>query len=52
MSEFIAMGGYAAFVWGSYAAGVAVFAWNLWAARAQAREFRRRAQAGSGDLSE
>ena len=29
MSEFFEMGGYAVYVWGSYGAGLAVFAWNL-----------------------
>jgi heme exporter protein CcmD len=28
-AEFWSMGGYAFFVWGSYAAGLAVFAWNV-----------------------
>ncbi len=29
MSEFLHMGGYAAYVWGSFGVAVAVFAWNL-----------------------
>ena len=33
MSEFLAMGGYAFFVWGSYGAAVLVFAWNVIAPR-------------------
>lgn len=49
MSEFLAMGGYATFVWGSYAAALAVFAWNLWAPAAQARELQRRARASADE---
>lgn len=44
MNEFLQMGGYGFFVWGSYAAGLAVFAWNLWAPHSQGRELRRRAE--------
>jgi heme exporter protein D len=29
VNEFLSMGGYAFYVWGSYLAGAAVFAWNL-----------------------
>jgi len=29
MSDFLSMGGYAAYVWGSYGAMALVFAWNL-----------------------
>jgi len=35
MSEFFEMGGYALYVWGSYGAALAVFAWNLLAPRAE-----------------
>lgn len=38
MSEFLAMGGYAPFVWGSFAAAAVVYAWNWWAPRALRRE--------------
>ena len=33
MNDFWNMGGYAIYVWGSYAAALAVFAWNLLAPR-------------------
>ena len=29
MSEFVNMGGYAVFVWGSFGTAIAVFIWNL-----------------------
>ncbi len=29
MSEFLHMGGYAAYVWGSFGVAAAVFVWNL-----------------------
>ena len=49
--EFINMGGYAAFVWPSYAVGLAVLIGNVIAARASHRravaEARRRAQGAS-----
>lgn len=48
-ASFWSMGGYAAYVWGSYGAGLAVFAWNLaspWLARRQLRERLRDAAAG------
>jgi len=41
MSDFLHMGGYAAYVWGSYAAAIAVFAWNLVAPRLQRRALHR-----------
>jgi heme exporter protein CcmD len=37
MSEWLAMGGYAFYVWGSFAAAAAVYLWNLWAPRAERR---------------
>jgi heme exporter protein CcmD len=51
VNAFLAMGGYAAFVWPAYALGAAVFAWNIWAARrlharALARAIRRAASGG------
>ena len=50
MSEFLHMGGYAAFVWSSVALAAVVIAWNVIAARrlhAAARErARSRALAG------
>ena len=52
MSEFLHMGGYAAFVWPSFALAAVVVAWNVVAARrllAAARERARgRALAGQG----
>ena len=42
MSDFLSMGGYAAYVWGSYAAAAAVFAWNLVVPRLQRRALRQR----------
>ena len=41
MSEFIEMGGYATFVWGSYGAMAAVFAWNLAVPALRRRSLRR-----------
>ena len=41
MSDFLSMGGYAAYVWGSYAAAAAVFAWNLVVPHLQRRALRR-----------
>jgi heme exporter protein CcmD len=46
MSDFWSMGGYAAYVWGSYAAGVAVFAWNIVAPWLARRALVRRLRAG------
>lgn len=46
MSEFLNMGGYAVYVWGSYGAGVAVFAWNLLAPWRERRALLRRLRAG------
>ena len=52
MSEFLRMGGYAAYVWPCFALAAAVLAWNVLAARrlhATARErARRRGPAGQG----
>ena len=48
-AEFWEMGGYAVYVWGSYGAAVAVFAWNLLAPRLARRALRRRLQAGAGE---
>jgi heme exporter protein CcmD len=52
VNAFLAMGGYAAFVWPAYGLAAAVFAWNIWSALrlytvARARALRR--AAGSGD---
>ena len=40
-AEFWSMGGYAAYVWGSYGFALAVFAWNLIVPRLQRRALRR-----------
>lgn len=37
MSEWLAMGGYAVYVWSSFGLGAAVVIWNLMAVRAQRR---------------
>jgi heme exporter protein D len=42
MSDFWQMGGYAAYVWGSYGAAVVVFAWNVLSIRAARRDAQRR----------
>jgi len=42
VSEFLEMGGYAVFVWGSYLATALVFAWNLIVPRLQRRDVLRR----------
>ena len=41
-SEFFAMGGYAFYVWGSYAAALGVFAWNLISVRLERSAVLRR----------
>jgi heme exporter protein CcmD len=41
VSAFLEMGGYAAYVWGSYAAMAAVFAWNLAVPALRRRALRR-----------
>ena len=48
MSSFLAMGGYAAYVWPAYAAAfgaVGVFAWRCLTARARARRLVARLEA-------
>ena len=53
MSEFLAMGGYAAFVWPAYLVTFAVVVLNIvWARRALSRSFaeaRRRVAARGGE---
>jgi heme exporter protein CcmD len=39
---FWEMGGYAVYVWGSYGAGLAVFAWNVLAPLLERRALKRR----------
>ncbi|MGQ0585581.1 MAG: heme exporter protein CcmD [Gammaproteobacteria bacterium] len=41
MNEFLDMGGYAFYVWGSYGAALAAFAWNVIAPVLQRRALRR-----------
>ena len=48
MIEFWNMGGYAFYVWGSYGAAFAVFAWNLVTPVLQRREVRRLMDANGG----
>ena len=43
-AEFVAMGGYAGFVWASYGAWLLVIALNIWSARSAHAEARRQAQ--------
>ena len=40
-SDFLAMGGYALYVWGSYAATAVVLVANIWAACRRGRAVRR-----------
>ena len=52
MSEFLRMGGYAAYVWPCFALAAAVLAWNVVAARRLHKDAcdraRRRVVAGQG----
>lgn len=41
MSEFLAMGGYAVYVWGCFGAGLAVLVWNALAPRLARRALLR-----------
>jgi len=38
LSEFLAMGGYAAYVWSAYGLCTAILAWNILNARRQAQQ--------------
>ena len=49
MSEFLHMGGYAFYVWGSYGAALAVFAWNLAAPRLGRADVLRRLREASAE---
>jgi heme exporter protein D len=54
MTGFLAMGGYAAFVWPAYAAAVAaigILIWRSLAARARARRLVARLEATAGQGS-
>jgi len=51
MNEFLAMGGYAGYVWPAFGLTVAVLLLNIWSARrtlAQARRDARRRSTGRG----
>ena len=37
MAEWLAMGGYAVYVWGSFSAAAVVYAWMMWAPKAERR---------------
>lgn len=43
LQHFLAMGGYAAFVWPAYGIALAVLVWNIWSARRAHTEARRTA---------
>ena len=50
MSEFLNMGGYAFYVWGSYGVALAVFVWNVVAPRLERRALLRRLRdSGAGE---
>jgi heme exporter protein D len=51
-AEFWSMGGYAFYVWGSYAAGLAVFVWNLVVPRLQRRDVLRKLRDAAGAVAE
>ena len=44
MNEFLAMGGYGAYVWTSYALAAIVLVWNIRSALGAHREARQRAE--------
>ena len=48
MSEFLDMGGYAVYVWGSYGAGLAIFVWNWAVPRLEQRALRQRLRQSTG----
>ena len=47
MSDFLSMGGYAVYVWGSYGAAGVVFAWNLAVPLLRRRALRRELKGGA-----
>ena len=49
MMEWLAMGGYAGYVWGSYAVAAAAIALEMWRLRVRRREALRRAAAERGE---
>ena len=48
MSDFFDMGGYALYVWGSYGAGLAIFAWNWLSPRLERRALQQRLRQAAG----
>ena len=46
MSEFLEMGGYAFYVWGSYGAALVVFVWNVVAPRRERARVLRQLRNG------
>ena len=49
MSDFWNMGGYALYVWGSYAAALGIFAWNAAAVRVERAAVLRRLRQAMAD---
>jgi heme exporter protein CcmD len=49
MADWLAMGGYAGYVWGSYAVAAAAIALELWRLGVRRREALARAGAEAGD---
>jgi heme exporter protein CcmD len=47
--SFWNMGGYAFYVWGSYGAALAVFAWNVVVAHLECRAVMRRVREAAGE---
>jgi len=52
MSDWLEMGGYARFVWGSFGATFTVLIWNVLAPRWRRRDILRRMVEGSGEMDE
>lgn len=48
MSQFLEMGGYALYVWGSFGATLAVFAWNVLAPRRERSRLLRALRENAG----
>jgi heme exporter protein D len=48
MNDFLAMGGYGFYVWGSYGAALAVFLWNAVAPRLERAQVLKRLRAETG----
>lgn len=51
MNEFLDMGGYAFYVWGSFGAALVVFAWNVLAPCLERARLRRALRADDGAAS-